>query len=520
MESVAFLPRINIKKPSLRTIAAATVLLCVYIAIRRSLKNKSLKATKEIPSPPSCYPIFGHLFSIGNMLDRTIADWHDELGPILKIKVGSRTIVSINEPKLAHKLFASLGTKSAFRFQTDFVRNHYTLGEKGIAFSQPDGYWKKSRTIASAAFAPKQIEKYMDFIYQESDQLANNLIEGTEKESSVCPFDYLDLFSMNIATKINFGKRFESLQDPDYITMSEINKSSVILAGSAKNTCDFFPAFSVIDFFSGKKFRAKQFIKLHHNTFYRYMIQEARLREGTNLIKVLDENNCDSTEDERIVLTSDFTGAGTDSISVNLSWFIIFTCVYPQIQLKVIDEIDIFVRSHQRLPLFKERLELPYCISFIKECMRFRPNLVFGLPRKAYHDIEIDGYVIPKDAMFMPNLYSMHRNPTFYNNPKAFFPERYLDNLRTMQAAANGRVEKRDHFNFGWGRRGCPGSYLSEVELFSSYVAIMARCRIEPTSDGMPDSETTVNIALNNWPLPFKVKFTKRANSLPTEYDN
>jgi hypothetical protein len=62
-------------------------------------------------------------------------------------------------------------------------------------------------------------------------------------------------------------------------------------------------------------------------------------------------------------------------------------CHHPEIQKKVSAEIDKFVRVHGRVPNFKEREELPLCISVMKEGMRFKPTSPFGLP----HAVEEDG---------------------------------------------------------------------------------------------------------------------------------
>lgn len=74
--------------------------------------------------------------------------------------------------------------------------------------------------------------------------------------------------------------------------------------------------------------------------------------------------------------------------------------------------------------------------------------------------VVVDGYLIPKDCTIISNMGSMHTNAERYENPFEFVPERFLDNLKTMQASANGNIEQRDTYNFGWGRRICPGIYL------------------------------------------------------------
>lgn len=60
-------------------------------------------------------------------------------------------------------------------------------------------------------------------------------------------------------------------------------------------------------------------------------------------------------------------------------------------------------------------------------------------------------------------MWNMHHDPNQYAEPDVFKPERFLDNLKTMSASANGGIDKRDQYNFGWGRRICPGIYLVKL---------------------------------------------------------
>lgn len=69
-----------------------------------------------------------------------------------------------------------------------------------------------------------------------------------------------------------------------------------------------------------------------------------------------------------------------------------------------------------------------------------------------FHIVAVDGYIIPKGALVIANMDSLHKRPEYYPDPQAFRPDRFMNNLKTMQSAANGKFENRDHFNFGFGR--------------------------------------------------------------------
>lgn len=66
-------------------------------------------------------------------------------------------------------------------------------------------------------------------------------------------------------------------------------------------------------------------------------------------------------------------------------------------------------------------------------------------------------------------------------------------------------------------RRICPGIALAEVEIFNAFVQVLARCKIERACTGLPNINEAKPAALTICPLPYSVKFVKRANSLVVE---
>lgn len=63
----------------------------------------------------------------------------------------------------------------------------------------------------------------------------------------------------------------------------------------------------------------------------------------------------------------------------------------------------------------------------------------------------MNGYLIPKGATIITNMTTLHTS-NMYTDPHTFNPDRFLDNPKTMLALANGKLEERDQFNFGFGR--------------------------------------------------------------------
>ncbi|KAI8877037.1 cytochrome P450, partial [Backusella circina FSU 941] len=130
--------------------------------------------------------------------------------------------------------------------------------------------------------------------------------------------------------------------------------------------------------------------------------------------------------------------------------------------------------------------------------------------------VELGQYTIPKGTIVITTMKAIHENPDIYEDPEKFIPERFLNNTKLMHAAANGRVSDRDHFNFEWGRRICPGIYLAEVEIFHTFINLFSKCTIEPVIDHhnkpiYPDIEDEQNLGIIIAPIPYSVKIVARS---------
>jgi hypothetical protein len=109
--------------------AAMAVLYSAYKLASNSSKKKTNQeqGLKKIPVPSGSYPIFGHLLSLGVNPGRTIANWHKELGSIIKIHMGVKEWILVDDPALAHKIFVTYGAVCSNRIHQTYSSHYYSI---------------------------------------------------------------------------------------------------------------------------------------------------------------------------------------------------------------------------------------------------------------------------------------------------------------------------------------------------------------------------------------------------------
>ncbi|EYU17391.1 hypothetical protein MIMGU_mgv1a025264mg, partial [Erythranthe guttata] len=147
---------------------------------------------------------------------------------------------------------------------------------------------------------------------------------------------------------------------------------------------------------------------------------------------------------------------GADTTAVTVEWAMTELLRNPGIMSKAKDELRNVIGENKQVEE-SDISKLPYLRAVIKETFRFHPVGPFLIPHKANANVEMNGYVVPKDAQILVNMCAMGRDPSIWSNADMFEPERFLDN----------KIDYKGHdfefIPFGLGRRICPGMPLAHI---------------------------------------------------------
>jgi cytochrome P450 len=201
------------------------------------------------------------------------------------------------------------------------------------------------------------------------------------------------------------------------------------------------------------------------------------------------------SDDQASYISGTLLEAGSDTTSSTLYGFVQAMVLFPEVQKRAQAEIDRVV-GPDRLPTMDDEMNLQYIRGCMKESLRWMPTTILGaVPHAASADDTYMGYLIPKGAGVLNNVYTINMDPQRFPNPREFNPDRYKDDFQSLgESAANPDPAARDQFTFGAGRRICPGIHVAERSLFLGISRMLWAFDIKPALDAQgkpiyPDPE-------------------------------
>ncbi|KZV73583.1 cytochrome P450 [Peniophora sp. CONT] len=463
--------------PTIVDVAAAAAAMFI---VKRML-SRSRPAQPLPPGPP-------RLPLIGNALDlpqkepyKVYMEWGRKYGPIMHGSVLGQPLIIVNNLAIATELLEKRATLYSER-PTLPMAGELSGWDNVLALQHYDDRWRAYRRhFHSFVGARVALKRHSSLLEYEARLLVQRLIASPEKL-----VDSIRNAAASVIMKITYG--YDTLPENDPVVelvndamaqFGEISESSKVWL------VDLIPMLKGIPmWFPGAGFRriAKHSQETAHRMaqvpFDTVMRQIKEYTAEPSMVADLLEKSEGSTDEVDIIkwAAASMYGGGADtSVSTILSLVLCMT-LFPEAQNKAQAEIDSVI-GRSRLPTLADRTSLPYVEALVSEVIRWAPVVPMAVPHKLVQDDIYDGYHLPAGSLILPNVYAMLRDPSVYDSPDTFKPERFIEREGKV-AEPNPRL-----CFFGFGRRICPGRELADVSVWIETAVILATLSITKAHD-------------------------------------
>ncbi|KAK2817144.1 hypothetical protein Q5P01_025335 [Channa striata] len=509
---------------------ALVLFLLVCCFVRRDHKRRALA---NIPPGPTPWPVvgnFGSYFipsfirnrfgresgSVGDMkttmgILKQLAEQH---GDVYSLFVGNQLLVVLNGFDAVRDALSN--HPEVFSDRPDIPAVTILTKRKGIVFAPYGPIWRRQRKFCHTTLRNFGLGKLSlePCILQGLATIKTELLRLNE-ESRGAGVDLAPMISngvSNVICSLVLGQRFHH-EDPEFRTLLGLMARGLeICVNSPAILINIFPLLYRLPFGVFKELRQvegditvflKRIIEKHQET-----LDPGNPRDLTDmyLVEMLDrqtagEVDSSFTEDYLFYIIGDLFIAGTDTTTNSILWILLYMVLHPDIQERVQAEIDDVVGRH-RVPSLSDKGSLPFTEATIMEVQRLTAVVPLGIPHMASETTEFRGYTIPKGTVIVPNLWSVHRDPTLWDNPDTFNPSRFLDD--------QGKLLRKECFiPFGIGRRVCMGEQLAKMELFLTITSLLQAFRFTVPEETAAPS-LTGRFGLTLAPCPYTVCVSTR----------
>eukprot|EP00066_Takifugu_rubripes_P021936 XP_011611202.1 PREDICTED: cytochrome P450 2U1 isoform X2 [Takifugu rubripes] len=435
-------------------------------------------------------------------------------GNVYSIYVGSQLVVVLNGYKVVRDALSN--HPDVFSDRPDIPAISIMTKRKGIVFAPYGPLWQKHRrfclsTLRNFGLGRLGLEPC---IVEGLTNIKTELLRLEEESggAGVDPAPVISNAVSNVICSLVLGHRFNH-DDQEFRSMLRLmDRGLEICVNSPAVLINVFPLLYHLPFGVFRELRQverditaflKRFIANHQET-----LDPNNPRDLTDMyLKEIsarrEAGDVDSgfTEDYLFYIIGDLFIAGTDTTANSVLWVILYMASYPDIQDKVQAEIDGVV-GPLRTPSLSDKGKLPFTEAAIMEVQRLTTVVPLAIPHMTSETIEFMGYTIPKGTVVLPNLWSVHRDPTEWDDPDSFDPTRFLDEDGTL-------LRKECFIPFGIGRRVCMGAQLAKMELFLTVTNLLQTFHFR-LPEGAPRPPLQGRFGLTLAPCPYTVCINPR----------
>ncbi|KAJ7145385.1 cytochrome P450 [Mycena crocata] len=462
---------------------------------RRRARTNSM----PLPPGPPAHWLFGPQIPKEHPY-RKFEEWVQEYGPVISYRKGTEVTVIIGRYDAAVELMEKEG--AAFADRPPSIAAGATLSGGMRTLLIPNGErLRKLRKAIHAQMRPLVAAEYQPVQQMNAQHHILELLKDPAEHMS-----YAQGYAASVILSLTYGIPRTVYDDP---IVQEVNGAQTRLGAAlvpGAYMVDAFPFLQYVPGYLTELRRQHQMeLALFKSQFENVRAQLAASNEMKPCFaKMVIEHQAEYglSDNEAAYLAGSMFGAGAGTSASAISIVILAAAAFPETQFKVQEQLDSVV-GPGKLPTFQDESELVQVTAFYLETFRWRPVSAGGFAHRATKDVIWNGYVIPKGASVYGSHWSIARDPVVFPDPERFDPQRWI--------TLDGQAIREDLkvFQFGFGRRVCPGSHVASKSLFINTALLLWAFRISQDSKKPIDTLAFTNTA-NTHPLPFSVCFEPR----------
>nr|GMD72743.1 cytochrome P450 71A1-like [Ipomoea batatas] len=449
-----------------------------FLALAFLFKINTFYQRREAKTPPGPrpWPIIGNLNLLGSLPHHSLHLLSQKYGDLMLLKFGSKPVLVASSPETA-KLF--LKTHDAvFASRPPTAAGDHTFNRSNLTWSPYGSPWRHSRKILlSEVFTPKKLESFEYVRVEERTALISRIYDAVGTKKPVLLRDHLLRFTLSTMTRLVSGHKYydsnddcSELRKPNGYTITLEKLQGILdewfLLSGVINLGDWVPWLSGFDLQGYvKKMKA---LSDEYEEFLNHVIEDHRavMKAEKNFVpkdmvdiflQIADDPNLEPdvelNRDRIMGLIHDMLAGGTDTAAASVEWAFQELLRKPLIIKRATEELDRAI-GRERWVEERDFSQLPYMEAIIKETFRLHPLCTLLPPHYSMEDCNVAGYEVPSGTTVLVNLWSIGRNPKYWDKADEFFPERFLD----RDVDINGQDFAL--LPFGSGRRRCPGYSL------------------------------------------------------------
>ncbi|XP_077235611.1 flavonoid 3'-monooxygenase CYP75B137-like [Tasmannia lanceolata] len=457
---------INQKEETKLMVCVALVIAIIGYAW---MAKRSCKGKLKLPPGPQGLPLVGNLPFLDSQLHIYFTSLAKSYGPIIKLWLGSKLCVVVSSPSMAQAILKDHDTIFANR-DVPVAALTISYGCQGLAWSPYGPHLTMLRKVCVREIMNKRnLDSFYTLRRREVRQMVSDIYAKIGTPVNLREMMFLTV--LNVIMSMLWGGTLDGEERRSVgAEFRRVLEEIIELTGTA-NVSDLFPILSVFDLQGIVRKMKKLSLWLDRilNSVIDQRLKMDRLAEGEEkegredflqlLLRLTEEGDGKTsfTVPKLKGLLVDLLTGATDTTSTTMEWAMAEMMKHPEIMRRAQEELEEVVGKNNVV----EESHLPklsYLGAIFKEVLRLHPLVPFLVPHSPSQSCAVGGYMIPKGARVLVNVWALHRDPKAWENPLEFQPERFLNATNKYEFSGNNF----NYLPFGSGKRMCVGVPMAE----------------------------------------------------------